>query len=70
MKCPLLQRYLIQGEDNALECLDNCLKEECAWWDKDRKQCSELSKTGALVAINSTLDEIAGKMPSGLKARL
>uniref|UniRef100_A0A6H2A1N5 Uncharacterized protein n=1 Tax=viral metagenome TaxID=1070528 RepID=A0A6H2A1N5_9ZZZZ len=32
MKCPLLQRYLIQGEDAALEVFDDCLREECAWW--------------------------------------
>jgi len=40
MKCPLLQRYLIEGENQALEVFDDCLKEECAWWVKASQSCA------------------------------
>ncbi len=43
MKCPLLQRYLIEGENKALEVFDDCLKEECAWWEGAGKRCAVLS---------------------------
>jgi len=70
MKCPLMpdKDYSQQLEQKLNP--GDCLQEECAWWDKDRKQCSELSKIGALVAINSMLSEIADKLPPDLKARL
>ncbi|MBU0847429.1 hypothetical protein KKH23_09625 [Patescibacteria group bacterium] len=63
MKCPLFRAANIIEEFDPNWSGDDCLKEECGWWDKDRKQCSELSKIEALVAINSMLGEIAGKIP-------
>ena len=42
-----------------------CAKEYCEWWDKEKKQCNEVSKRQALEAIakalNSTL-KIDGKV--------
>ena len=40
MKCPLLQRYLIEGENEALEVFDDCLKADCAWWEQDLNLCA------------------------------
>jgi len=44
MKCPLFRAANIIEEFDPNWSGDDCLKEECGWWDKDRKQCSELSK--------------------------
>jgi len=70
MKCPLFRAANIIEEFDPNWTGDSCLGEECAWWDKDRKQCCELSKIGAMVAQNSILAEIADKIPFELKPRL
>ena len=45
--------------------MKECIKEGCAWYDKDKGQCNEVSKRQALEAIakalNSTL-KIDGKV--------
>jgi len=61
VKCPLLQRYLIQGEDNALEALDNCLQEECAWWYRENECCSMLTLAQGSTYIHKALLDIANR---------
>ena len=63
MKCPLYMAHLLREIGKVDLAQIECIKGGCAWWDEDRNQCSELSKIGALVALNSILAEISGKMP-------
>ena len=43
MKCPLLQRYLIQEHPLEKDIIDDCLKDECAWWYEDNQCCAVLT---------------------------
>ena len=69
MKCPLLQRYLIQGEDNALEALDNCLKGECAWWNESNESCAVKLIGDCFIPLGNTLGKVADRMPSDFAPR-
>ena len=63
MKCPLFTEYQdIESGERRYHMLD-CLKEECAWWDKDGNQCSHLAEMKVLVNIESCLELIVNKMP-------
>lgn len=63
MKCPMLvEDKYFDGEKDQLILMD-CLKEECGFWDKDHKNCSELGKVRELQLIRSLLREIRDKMP-------
>ncbi|GAI93181.1 unnamed protein product [marine sediment metagenome] len=61
MKCPMLQRYLIQGENEALEVFDDCLKEECAWWDEEKHRCAVLGIYKMIYAVHRRLVSIGEK---------
>jgi len=64
MKCPLIKKVVFQELPYVNLVAGDCLKEECAWWDKARGQCVELSKVDAIIAQNSILGEIADKIPT------
>ena len=63
MKCPLL----VAG-DNAQPSCDmttqtDCLKERCAWFDKDQEQCADLLISTGLWVISKELREMKEEMP-------
>ena len=63
MKCPLFVMTATRiARSEAPEYID-CLKEECAWWDKSFGWCSEQTKAHELHAIATELAEIRSKMP-------
>jgi len=68
MKCPLLATAW--GAVAALEQQEypDCLKEECAWWDKGGLRCGLMSLLERLGWMEKTLDDIAGMMPHGEKS--
>jgi len=63
MKCPLLHSaWFAQGRERKTG-FDDCLKEECAWWDKPSARCSILQGAMELGDIAYNLKEIRAKMP-------
>ena len=63
MKCPL-SNYVMEresGEDEVL--LSDCLKEECAWWDKEAESCAMPTISARLGTVCDDLCEIIAKMP-------
>ena len=69
MKCPIRtftydNAYGIKQHDDL-----DCLKEECAWWDKDIDECRVFTSSEALVGIVEMLRQIRDKMPKDLAPR-
>jgi len=63
MKCPLLAIGYLSIGDQALDEKCECLKEECAVWDRDLEQCSEVTKAKALDRLERVMTDILEKMP-------
>jgi len=63
MKCPLLA--IAWGSLASKEMVDypECLKEKCAFWDKNNAMCSALSLATRLMNISIALNEVVDKMP-------
>jgi len=69
MKCPfrpkykrfLCWRWVIGCED--------CLKEECAWWNKTQEECNLVTIAVELFNVSSYLNDIRDKMPHELQFR-
>lgn len=62
MKCPLIAIVFSEAE-NPHPLLDaDCLKEECAWWDKLPGRCSLLQAVIALESIRYELTAIAQEL--------
>ena len=63
MKCPILEASVntnfgyLNGDEGK------CLKEDCAWWDKDHEQCVALLISTGLWVISNKLSRIKDKMP-------
>ena len=64
MICPL-RSLKSKGcyDQEQYEDLD-CLKEECAWWDKAIEECAPIALNIALCAMGSVLGKIADKLPT------
>jgi len=63
MKCPM-SNYVMEresGEDEVL--LNDCFKEECAWWHKGSGNCAVLNIMYHLVDLTHILDRIEEKLP-------
>jgi len=63
MKCPLLsitRPGLMQPEAHPQ---NDCLKEECAWWDKHCQTCSVYEISRSLMGIFDIGVEIKDRMP-------
>ena len=63
MKCPLMTleyRLIDQGSSIYIQ---DCLKEECAWWDEEVNMCSIRSFVEQFENIALYLFEIRNKMP-------
>jgi len=63
MKCPLFRLANISSEFDSEWSGDDCLKEECAWWDSEGNQCMWRSLVSAIVLSQSVLMTIEEKMP-------
>lgn len=64
MFCPLL--WIAKPEvDIGLSSEHDCLKEECAWWNKGEEACEILILGCAIEAISDSLEDIEMKMPPG-----
>lgn len=69
MKCPR-KKHLVMNNDNSWDDLfGECLKEECAYWNKGLKTCDP---TGLLPRIDRliwVIEELVKKMPHELQFR-
>jgi len=63
MKCPLLKIARAGLVSEAARPLDDCLKEECAWWDAQMEQCSINGLEPTLQHIALSLRDLVTKMP-------
>jgi len=63
MKCPLTSIGYLASErmDATKKC--ECGKADCAWWDIDLEQCSEVTKAKALDRLERVMADIRKKMP-------
>ncbi len=62
MKCPLLNAEVRGEEKHAISTYSDCLKEECAWWDKAGVCCSVLRLPYVLDWVNASLLTIAKEL--------
>ena len=58
MKCPKSFHYRVDAEGVVFRDAADCLREECAWWDKFNNTCNEVSKTAALDQLDNVLRDI------------
>lgn len=70
MKCPLLHHKEHNPDIFPCEVFEDCLKEDCAWWDRDNQQCF-ISALGTIAANvqywgKSIRDKITNEMPGRL----
>lgn len=68
-KCPLLQRYLIEGDNEALEVFDVCLGADCEAWDESADCCSVKSISRTLTALGAVLGRIADNLSEFKRGR-
>jgi len=63
MKCPLSQGYFEQNPDDKGYMIQDCLKEECAWWDDKAGGCSVYLISRNLMGIFDVSVDVKEKMP-------
>jgi len=63
MKCPLSFRTMYATEPGVTIFGGDCLKEECAWWDKEDSCCCVYAIPLGLLHIWKKLIEMETKMP-------
>lgn len=63
MKCPLTMCGLGSYSKNVMVEPRDCLKEKCAWWNKDGESCSIFLLTLGLGALLEWMSKIAEKLP-------
>ena len=68
MKCPLLKIARAGLLSEAARPLDDCLREDCAWWDEVMKKCSVQVLAQFSVGASVYLHNISENMP--FKAQL
>lgn len=64
MKCPLFYANKMTDTGEWEESPRDCLKEECAWWDAELKQCAVFALNVGLATIHGTLEELLITMPT------
>ena len=69
MKCPLFTAAEMSHEPELKPSSNDCLKEECAWWDETRACCEYRSMRIELSRLVDRLDEISKKMPHEMQFR-
>ncbi len=69
MKCPMFVRMWTDGYgQNQIEVMD-CLKEECAWWEKEAEGCAFPLLALRLSSTIDVLEAIKRRMPKDLALR-
>ena len=65
MKCPLftMKSPVISQSQTLLQV--ECLKQDCAWWNKTSEQCIFPELINLLIAIGNVLGKIESKLPLG-----
>jgi len=69
MKCPLFRAANITSDFDSTWSGDDCIKEECAWWEPKMGKCSVLRMWIALQDIHEVLHDIEHRLDAltGLK---
>ncbi len=63
MKCPLSMVMLGSYSTNVMVEPRDCLKEECAWWQKEMENCIIYQIGMFMGVLASQVDDIGRKMP-------
>lgn len=63
MKCPVLAVGYMAFHDAKVWEKCACIKEQCAWWDRQNEQCAVLTLGVGLWLVNKELLELLTKMP-------
>ena len=69
MKCPLMFNGSMVVRAKLMETEIECLKEECAWWEKEANCCAALLIPRHLYTLERMLGMILEKMPHELQFR-
>ncbi len=69
MKCPLMVAGYRDRTLDPLRPATDCLKGECAWWDKDNEQCAVLTIARGMFIFNKQMIDLVGKMPHEVQFR-
>ena len=62
MKCPVMSQPYESGEYQSKWHGIDCLKEECAWWDRTAEKCAVLQLAFELDDVHCQLTEIAEEL--------
>jgi len=63
MKCPLLSIVKVQAIGPRNEILEDCIEEQCAWWNEPEQCCHISMIEFDLVSIAGLIAKIKDKMP-------
>ncbi|KKL08017.1 hypothetical protein LCGC14_2580140 [marine sediment metagenome] len=63
MKCPLLTIGLSAVAAKEAVEMEDCIKEECAWWSDDLEGCDPTGMLPHIIKIADRLMELVAKMP-------
>ena len=55
MKCPMMACIDYDNEGKPVPITEECLKEECAWWDDLPHRCAVLSVAAKLTSIEGNI---------------
>ena len=69
MKCPLMRIPITVKGVADREKIDDCIKEECAWWNKDREVCSIKLVAGSVYDLWYKLTQIEEKLHQNERTR-
>ena len=70
MKCPLTLVFIYDQPDGTQDAGKDCLKEECAWWNKGWTMCWIASIGDDLMRLANLIEVIRDKMPNEEQFRL
>ena len=63
MRCPLLAHKTYIPDDWPMQVYEDCLKEECAWWQSELQNCIVYQIGMEIGTLCLFLEEIKEKMP-------
>jgi len=69
MKCPLSYRLTTDAKSVLMIEAMDCLKEECAWWDKSVNACSVTSLTRNVNALTAEVIKLRDTMSQDERTR-
>jgi len=63
MKCPLMSSGFQEYYEEGQQYNQDCLKEECAWWDEAHECCAMIALNQTFVAVGNVIGQFVDKMP-------